>query len=73
MYRLRHLRDVCTYGAIAMDRLTAYPAAVPGACVGCMVCVQECPFAAIEVLPPDPPPGSADTPVRPATIASTKL
>jgi Pyruvate/2-oxoacid:ferredoxin oxidoreductase delta subunit len=43
--------DVCTYGAIAMDRLTAYPAAVPGACVGCMICVEECPFAALEVLP----------------------
>jgi len=62
--------DVCDYGAIAMDRLTAYPEGVPGACVGCMVCVQECPFAAIEVLPPEAPTGSANNPGCPAAVAS---
>jgi len=44
--------DVCRDDALRMPRQRAYPEAVPSACVGCMICVQECPFAAIEVEEP---------------------
>lgn len=41
--------DVCADNAIAMTRSQAQPEGVPGACVGCMACVRECPTAAIRV------------------------
>jgi len=41
--------DVCRYAAIRMTREMAYPEAVIAKCVGCLDCVQQCPFEAIEV------------------------
>jgi ferredoxin len=41
--------DVCNYAAIAMPPSMAYPQPVPGKCVGCLDCVRECPFGAVEV------------------------
>jgi ferredoxin len=32
-----------------MTREMAYPEGVPSRCVGCMICVEQCPFDAIEV------------------------
>jgi energy-converting hydrogenase B subunit K len=42
-------RDVCPHGAIEMTRAMAYPGPVPGACIGCLDCVAECPFEALVV------------------------
>ena len=44
-----------------MTREMAYPEAVSAKCVGCMMCVQQCPFRAIAVneLIPVPGQGSA--------------
>ncbi len=32
-----------------MKREMAYPQAIEGKCIGCLECVRECPFNAIEV------------------------
>ncbi len=42
-------RDVCDKFAIKMSRDMAYPEPIEGKCEGCMDCVNECPFEAIEV------------------------
>jgi len=41
--------DVCQDAAIAMERSQAYPQPVPKKCVGCFLCVAECPVDAVEV------------------------
>lgn len=42
-------RDVCEDHAIKMSRKMAYPESIEGKCIGCMDCVNECPFEAIVV------------------------
>ena len=44
-------RDVCSEHAIKMSRAMAYPEPIPGKCTGCLDCVTQCPFEAIEVTP----------------------
>ena len=41
--------DVCPEGAIHMPLESAYPEPIGGCCIGCLECMQECPFEAIEV------------------------
>ena len=41
--------DLCLHDAIAMTRETAYPMPIPRVCIRCMICVDQCPFDAIEV------------------------
>lgn len=41
--------DVCQEDAIHMSREMAYPEPIGGNCIGCMECVEECGFEAIEV------------------------
>jgi ferredoxin len=33
-----------------MPRELAYPEEVPSKCTGCMICIEQCPFDAIEVV-----------------------
>jgi ferredoxin len=40
-----------------MTEEMAYPEAVLGKCQGCMACVEECPFHALEVRELSPVPG----------------
>ena len=41
--------DVCAEDAIKMTRDMAYPEPLPGKCNGCLTCLEECPFGALEV------------------------
>jgi len=41
--------DVCEKKALVMTRDMPYPVAKPGKCEGCLTCLKECPFGAIEV------------------------
>lgn len=41
--------DVCRPAALEMTPDMALPRELPGRCVGCMVCVEECPFDAVVV------------------------
>ena len=41
--------NVCEHHAIQMPREAAYPQGIDGACVGCMDCLEQCPFGALEI------------------------